>query len=120
MSSASRLMSAAVGVFMRPIKHHVYNNCQRAVYQHFVESAENPQMSRTTSATQHEATKRIYDAALERKLIAPESQLTGLAAALGMTLQLVKNWDSRGPSQRGLNLVQARLGINSTWVRTGS
>ncbi len=56
---------------------------------------------------------------MARNLISADNQLTGLANALGVSPQMLKNWDRRGPSEGGLNQVQKRLGINSTWVKTG-
>lgn len=63
----------------------------------------------------HPSMQRLYGAARVRGFSTPSS----LARRLNTTPQRLKNWESRGISQQGANLVQAELGINATWLLTG-
>ncbi len=68
----------------------------------------------------HEQTQRIYDALGGTKRIPRGAgALTALAKLLNESPQLVKNWDVRGPSDKGLVALQTETGLNATWVRTG-
>lgn len=61
--------------------------------------------------------KRLYEAAKTLKGIKGQS---ALARALNESPQTVKNWESRGISERGLVSAQAVIGCNANWVRDGA
>lgn len=63
-----------------------------------------------------EDAKRLYEAALELKGIAGQSDL---ARALGESPQTVKNWESRGVSKKGLLNAQRILGCSADWLEMG-
>lgn len=61
------------------------------------------------------------------RLYAASASLTGakigqsaLARLLNTSPQRVKNWEERGISQQGATQAQAELGVNATWLLTGS
>lgn len=64
--------------------------------------------------------RRVYDAAIQHKIIKGTSPLTELAEVLGIDApQRVKNWDTRGASAEAMLLIQRKTGINATWIETG-
>lgn len=71
----------------------------------------------TPMPVMHPTMARLYKAAADLRTISGQSEL---ARELGMSPQRLNNWESRGISQEGANLVQAELGINSTWILTGN
>jgi len=69
---------------------------------------------------QHATMRRVYEAAIQQKIIKGTSPLTELSDALGIDApQRVKNWDSRGASAEAMLLIQLKTGINATWIETG-
>lgn len=63
----------------------------------------------------HESTKRLYEAAGRLKGIKSPSEL---ALALNTSVQTVHNWEDRGISKEGALLVQEKLWISATWIRS--
>lgn len=63
----------------------------------------------------HESTKRLYEAAERLKGI---KSPTALALALNTSVQTVHNWEERGISKDGALLVQEKLWISATWIRS--
>lgn len=61
-------------------------------------------------------TERLYQALRELKNLDNPSDI---ARALDTTPQRLKNWESRGISQQGLNEIQAAFGVSSTWLASG-
>lgn len=60
--------------------------------------------------------ERVYAAATGAKVLVEGQQLTQLAGKLNESVQMVKNWDKRGPSAEGLLKIQRAIGVNATWV----
>ena len=65
----------------------------------------------------HEQMERLYKATQERFGISDPSDL---ARALGVTHQVVTNWQSRGISKDGALTAQGVLGISATWIKDGT
>lgn len=65
----------------------------------------------------HETTRRLYEAALVLRGI---STLTEVAAAIGETSQTLKNWETRGVSQRGQINAAKRLGCDASYIAHGT
>lgn len=61
----------------------------------------------------HPTMIRLYKFAKDNKSIVGQ---TNLANALGESPQVVKNWETRGISQRGANLAQKKFGCDANWV----
>jgi phage repressor protein C with HTH and peptisase S24 domain len=61
--------------------------------------------------------KRLYDAALHSQGI---STPTELARAMGVSPQVITNWESRGVSQSGLVKAQKVLGCSPVWLASGA
>jgi hypothetical protein len=61
---------------------------------------------------------RVYEgaAAALKHAVTP----TALASAINEAPQVINNWERRGPSSKGLLAFQRELGINATWVITGT
>lgn len=64
----------------------------------------------------HETTQRLFLAAKE---IAGATSLTEVAKLLKQTTQTVKNWESRGMSQAGINTACSVLEVAPKWLATG-
>lgn len=60
--------------------------------------------------------ERLYRAADELKGIKTQ---TGVAIALNVSPQVVKNWEDRGISKQGLLLAQKIIGCSAHWLQTG-
>lgn len=65
----------------------------------------------------HEQMRRLYDAAMELRGIAGQSEL---AHALNESPQTVNNWERRGISIRGMLNAESALGCSALWLSTGS
>ena len=59
---------------------------------------------------------RLYEAAFERKKVKGQ---TALANFLGVSPQVVKNWEARGVSSKGMILAEKRIGCPAEWVKSG-
>lgn len=77
------------------------------MFKHFVENV-----------AMHETAKRLYEAALV--LSRGEATKPGeVAAFFGVTQQLLKNWESRGISQRGMVSVCEQHAVDLRWLSSG-
>jgi SOS-response transcriptional repressor LexA len=61
--------------------------------------------------------ERLCQAAEEHLGITAQAQL---ARALGLTQQVLNNWNARGISDQGKLLAQSRLGISADWISSGT
>lgn len=65
----------------------------------------------------HPTMARLYEAA--RKADPPVDGQSAVAHALGESPQTVKNWETRGVSQRGMLSAQRKFAVNAEWLATG-
>lgn len=65
----------------------------------------------------HETMKRLYAATVGRD--AGYGVQTELANLLGVSAQVVGNWERRGISKDGLLAAEERMGISPAWIKTG-
>lgn len=68
----------------------------------------------------HPQMERVYLAARAASILDKDEGQSALADLLNVAPQLVNNWEARGPSKGGLLAIQAKLGINATWVEFGT
>lgn len=66
----------------------------------------------------HPTMERLYEAA--RTSSPPVTGQSAVARALGETPQVVKNWESRGVSKRGLVKAQSVFDVDATWLERGN
>lgn len=85
----------------------MFNDTVNSAFKHFVENG-----------AMHETAKRLYQAAL----VLSKGQATKpgeVAAFFGVTQQLLKNWESRGLSQRGMVSVCEQHAVDLRWLSCG-
>lgn len=66
----------------------------------------------------HETAGRLY-AAISELTKQKLSELGEVASFVGVTPQVLKNWESRGVSKQGRLDLHGKLGINPNWLATG-
>lgn len=59
---------------------------------------------------------RLYEAA---RVMSDATYPAAVARLLNVPQQMLKNWDTRGISQKGANHAQAVIGCNAVWLLTG-
>ncbi|CAJ0862360.1 hypothetical protein R77567_01641 [Ralstonia sp. LMG 32965] len=64
----------------------------------------------------NEQMKRLYQVARERKGLHTPAEV---ARYLNQFQQTLKNWESRGISQKGLHLASEKLGVSAAWLAEG-
>lgn len=67
----------------------------------------------------HESTRRLYDA-VSVLTGGNRTELGDVAAYVGVTSQVLKNWESRGVSKEGRLAIYAARGIDPGWLATGN
>lgn len=64
----------------------------------------------------NEQAARLYQAAKALKNLTTQAEIARL---LNVSSQVVKNWESRGISSRGMIAAQTALGVRADWLRAG-
>jgi hypothetical protein len=86
------------------------------VYQRRVYGAHNAAVS---LEEMHPATQRLYKVVQRLCKLEDLPQPSRVAHELNVSQQILKHWESRGPSARGLLDFQLSHSVNATWVLTG-
>lgn len=73
-------------------------------------------LQQTHNAEMHKTMARLYEEA-EKKL--GITRLSEIAAAVGETPQVLKNWEQRGVSMRGAIKIERKTGISAQLLLTG-
>ena len=68
----------------------------------------------------HKSTERLYEALKSLNLISGRHPQAEVASLLGVSAQMVNNWEARGISKAGLLECQTRFGISATWIELGA
>lgn len=64
----------------------------------------------------HDSSTRLYEAARELRGVTGQSAVGRL---LGVTPQVMKNWETRGVSEAGALIAQRVVGCDANWLLTG-
>ena len=75
-----------------------------------------PIISRMTGKEMDPTAKRLYLAA---RHLANTTGQSAVAAKLGVSPQMVKNWETRGVSYEGMITAEERFGCLASWIHTG-
>ncbi|MDD2711328.1 MAG: S24 family peptidase [Simplicispira sp.] len=71
------------------------------------------------NAQMHETARRLY-AAIAHATSHKRTELGDVAAYIGVTPQVLKNWESRGVSKQGRLDLHSKFGINPDWIDAGA
>lgn len=63
-------------------------------------------------AKAHSSMQRLYEVAREKKVVGQSA----VARALNVSPQVVKNWESRGVSEKGARLAHQAFGCDPSWL----